>query len=273
MADDLPPEALDKYITLVQVGEGQYGRVFKAHTRKNGALVALKLVSKKHKSDRELGVYREESALLRKLSHSHIVHLVDFFETADDICIATEFCQCDLGEYLQAHKYLGAVEVRVIAKQLLSALKYLHTRGIIHHDIKPQNILIGLDGRIKLCDFGLATQLAPTRDTTYQTTLKGTPLYMAPEVLVKSRYTYQCDFWSLGIVLYEIFVGQVPFTVSDLTLLTDHVTRNPILWPKGIPPNLKGFLDKLLQRDPDLRFTWSTILKHPFLTEKITEDT
>ncbi|KAJ1919035.1 hypothetical protein IWQ60_007339 [Tieghemiomyces parasiticus] len=271
MAEDLPLEALDKYVTLVQVGEGQYGRVFKAHARNSGALVALKLVSKKRKSDRELAIYREESALLRQIEHPHIVHLVEFFETDDDICIATEFCQCDLGEYLQIHKYLAADEVRTIAKQILSALKYLHARGIIHHDLKPQNILIGLDGRVKLCDFGLATQLKPSADTKYQTILKGTPLYMAPEVLVKSRYTYQCDFWSFGIVLYEIFVGQVPFTVCDLTLLTDYVTRNPILWPKGIPSSLKAFLEGLLQRDTALRFTWSNILKQPFLVNKVVE--
>ncbi|KAJ1976109.1 hypothetical protein H4R34_004096 [Dimargaris verticillata] len=268
MADDIPSEALDKYITLVQVGEGQYGRVFKAHCRGTGALVALKLVSKKRKTERELSIYREESELLQQLFHPHIVHLVEFFETQDDICIATEFCQCDLGEYLRDRKYLAADEVRTIAKQLLSALKYLHGRGIIHHDIKPQNILIGLDGRVKLCDFGLATQLTPTCDTTYQTILKGTPLYMAPEVLQKSRYTYQCDFWSFGVVLYEIFVGQVPFTVSDLTLLTDYVTRNPILWPKGIPSSLKAFLQGLLQRDCAERWTWSNILKQPFLLHK-----
>ncbi|RKP36372.1 kinase-like domain-containing protein [Dimargaris cristalligena] len=271
MADDLPPEALDKYITLVQVGEGQYGRVFKAHSRGTGALVALKLVSKKRKSERELTIYREESELLRQIQHPHVVHLVEFFETKDDICIATEFCQCDLGDYLRIHKYLAVDEVRTIAKQILSALKYLHARGIIHHDVKPQNILIGLDGRVKICDFGLATHLTPAQGTKYQTILKGTPLYMAPEVLIKSRYTYQCDFWSFGVVLYEIFVGQVPFTVCDLTLLTDYVTRNPIAWPKGIPKNFKSFLEGLLQRDLDQRFTWATILKHPFLTNKVIE--
>ncbi|KAI8871352.1 kinase-like protein [Ramicandelaber brevisporus] len=256
-------ELLDRYIPLVKIGQGQYGRVFKAQVRGVGAVVALKLVDRSQKTPEEVAAYRLEAALLRRLRHPNLVRQVAYFETPERLCIVTELCECDLAAYLRIQRFMSEPEVRAVGQQLVSALHYLHDRGVIHHDIKPHNVLISSDGRIRLCDLGLATILR-RRAPTFQTLLKGTPLYLAPEIFEQQPYTYQCDFWSLGVVLYELFVGQVPWRAKDFVTLAHHIKTKPITWPREISPELKDLVAKLLTRPLDERMTWIELRIHPF---------
>ncbi|KAJ1921750.1 serine/threonine protein kinase [Mycoemilia scoparia] len=268
-------QLLQRYILLFQIGEGQYGKVFKAMHRRTGVIVAVKIVSKKSKTAHELDTYREEMRLLQPLQHQHIIRLIEYFETDDYIYIVTEFCKCDLAVYFRKNGgYLRMEEVRTIGLQMIAGLKYLHSRGIIHHDLKPQNALIGCDGRVKLCDLGLATQLKKDGKPLYVNTLKGKYAGDSPvhELIQKSRYTYQADFWSLGVVLYELFVGRTPFRTTSLQDLKYSITKEPIVWPKRIPPQLHSFLDGLLQQNTEKRFTWKQLRKHPFLLSTLHEE-
>ncbi|KAJ2161099.1 hypothetical protein GGF46_001770 [Coemansia sp. RSA 552] len=263
------------YIRLQLVGEGQYGKVYKAIHRRTGVLVAMKIISKLGRKRIEIDTYREETRLLKSLEqHPNIIQLVDYFETETDIFIVLEYCKCDLSVYLKRHGgYLKMEEVRTIALQLVSGLRYLHKQGVVHHDIKLPNALVGGDGRIKWCDLGLATQMTKNGQPIYVHALKGTPLYMAPEILRKSRYTYKADLWSLGVVIYELYVGKTPFRTASLADLKHNIMEEDIVWPKDIPLQLKEFLHGLLTRDPTDRMSWSQLRCHPFLLASDTEAT
>ncbi|KAJ2783638.1 hypothetical protein GGI15_002506 [Coemansia interrupta] len=263
---------VERYILLQLIGEGQYGKVYKALYRPSNVVVAMKIISKTGRKLVEIETYREEMRLLNQLNHRNIIRLIEYFETETDIYIALEYCKCDLSVYLKRRGgFLQMEDVRGIALQLVAALAYLHSLGVVHHDIKLPNVLIGTDGRIKLCDLGLATQLTKDGKPIYVHTLKGTPLYMAPEMLQRVRYTYKADLWSLGVVLYELYVGRTPFRTHSLADLRKNIMEEEIIWPKQIPEQLKGFLDSLLQKDPARRPLWGQLRRHPFLMSTQTE--
>lgn len=175
---------MENYHVLERIGEGSFGKVYKGRRRFSGQIVALKFISKKGKSAKDLASLRQEIEILRRLNHDNIILMLDYFETPREICVVTEFAQGELFQILEDDQRLPEAAVRDVAKQLVRALHYLHTNRIIHRDMKPQNILIGARGKVKLCDFGFARAMS-TR-TLVLTSIKGTPLYMSPE-LVKEQ--------------------------------------------------------------------------------------
>lgn len=130
--------------------------------------------------------------------------------------------------------------VRGVARQLVRALHYLHSHRVIHRDMKPQNVLVGAGGRVKLCDFGFAR--AMSTNTMVLTSIKGTPLYMAPELVQEQPYDHSADLWSLGVILYELVVGQPPFYTNSIYSLIHHIVRDPVRLPTGISPEFRSFL-------------------------------
>ena len=150
------PAGMENYHVLQQVGEGSFGKVYKGRRKYCGQVVALKFIPKGGRSQKELKVLRQEIEILRTLQHENIVLMLDYFETADQMCVVTEFAQGELFEVLEDDRSLPEEEVRSIARQLVHALHYLHSHRIIHRDMKPQNILLGADSRVMLCDFGFA---------------------------------------------------------------------------------------------------------------------
>jgi fused-like protein len=153
--------------------------------------------------------------------------------------------------------------VQNIAKQMISALHYLHSNKIIHRDMKPQNILIGPDRALKLCDFGFARAL--TQQSLTLTSVKGTPLYMAPELVQEQPYDHTVDLWSLGVILYELFRGEPPFYTNNIIALVGLIVKDPIKWPSGMSADFKSFLKGLLIKDPKRRLSWPKLAEHPFI--------
>jgi serine/threonine protein kinase len=135
-------------------------------------------------------------------THPHNANALrsDAFETRAEFCVVTEFAQGELFEVLEDDNCLPEPEVAAIARQLVAALHYLHSHRVIHRDMKPQNILIGARRTVKLCDFGFARAMSAS--TLVLTSIKGTPLYMAPELVQEQPYTHAVDLWSLGVILY-----------------------------------------------------------------------
>eukprot|EP01052_Picozoa_sp_SAG31_P027490 SAG31_NODE_2578_length_5440_cov_1.848717_4_plen_135_part_00 len=120
---------------------------------------------------------------------------------------------------------LPETAVQSIAKQLVKALHYLHHNRIIHRDMKPQNVLVGAGGTVKLCDFGFARVMSAK--TMVLTSIKGTPLYMAPELVQEKPYTHAVDLWSLGVILYELYTGQPPFYTNNIYSLIHLIIKDP----------------------------------------------
>jgi len=148
---------------------------------------------------------------------------------------------------------------------LVHALYYLHTHRIIHRDMKPQNILISANGIVKLCDFGFARSMST--NTIVLTSIKGTPLYMAPELVQELPYNHTVDLWSLGVIIYELFVGTPPFYTNSIYTLIHLIVKDPVKFPDNMSPEFKSFLQGLLNKAPNERLTWPELLQHPFVQE------
>ncbi|KAA8540379.1 hypothetical protein F0562_024702 [Nyssa sinensis] len=227
-------------------GEGSFGKVYKGRRKYTGQTVAMKFILKHGKSEKDIHNLRQEIEILRKLKHENIIEMLDSFESPQEFCVVTEFAQGELFEILEDDKCLPEEQVQAIAKQLVRALHYLHSNRIIHRDMKPQNILIGAGSVVKLCDFGFAR--AMSTNTVVLRSIKGTPLYMAPELVREQPYNHTADLWSLGVILYELFVGQPPFYTNSVYALIRHIIKDPVKYPDNMSPNFKNFLKGLLNK-------------------------
>ena len=260
---------MEHYHVTALVGEGSFGKVYKARRKFSGQTCAMKFILKHGKSEKDIRNLRQEIEILRSLRHENIIQMLDTFETKNEFCVVTEFARGELFEVLEDDKRMPEDEVRSIAKQLVRALHYLHSNRIIHRDMKPQNILIGAQGQVKLCDFGFAR--AMSQNTMVLTSIKGTPLYMAPELVQEQPYNHTVDLWSLGVILYELFVGQPPFYTNSIYTLIQHIVRDPVRYPDAISKEFKSFLKGLLNKRPSDRLGWPKLLEHPFVRETAEE--
>ncbi|KAK9665281.1 hypothetical protein RND81_14G102200 [Saponaria officinalis] len=256
---------VENYHVIELVGEGSFGKVYKGRRKYTGQTVAMKFIMKHGKTDKDLHNLRQEIEILRKLKHENIIEMLDSFETAQEFCVVTEYAQGELFEILEDDKCLPEEQVQAIAKQLVRALHYLHSNRIIHRDMKPQNILIGSGSIVKLCDFGFAR--AMSMNTVVLRSIKGTPLYMAPELVREQPYNHTVDLWSLGVILYELFVGQPPFYTNSVYALIRHIIKDPVKYPENMSPDFKNFLKGLLNKVPQQRLSWPALLEHPFVRE------
>lgn len=191
--------------------------------------------------------------------------MLDSFETEKEFCVVMEYAQGDLFEILESDGNLPEEIVRDIARQLVRALHYLHSNRIIHRDMKPQNILISPGGIVKLCDFGFARCMS--NNTMVVTSIKGTPLYMAPELVQEQPYNRTADLWSLGVILYELSTGAPPFNTKHFYTLIQKIIHNPVKYPKNISKEFRSFLEGLLNKEPKKRLDWPELANHEFVQE------
>ncbi|EEE53136.1 hypothetical protein OsJ_35944 [Oryza sativa Japonica Group] len=260
---------IEDYHVIVLVGEGSFGKVYMGRRKYTRQTVAMKFILKHGKTDKDIHNLRQEIEILRKLKHENIIEMIDSFETPQEFCVVTEFAQGELFEVLEDDKCLPEEQVQAIAKQLVKALHYLHSNRIIHRDMKPQNILIGKGSVVKLCDFGFAR--AMSANTVVLRSIKGTPLYMAPELVREQPYNHTADLWSLGVILYELFVGQPPFYTNSVYALIRHIVKDPVKYPENMSAHFKSFLKGLLNKSPQSRLTWPALLEHPFVKDDSVE--
>lgn len=134
----------------------------------------------------------------------------------------------------------------------------------MHRDLKPQNILINEAGIIKICDFGFARKMSAATVCLYS--MKGTPLYIAPEIIQDKPYGPKIDVWSLGIILYELFTGYAPFLAENCTKLFPKIINEKINYPSTMSVELRELVSGMLQKNPANRYDWSDIQKHPFFS-------
>ncbi|CBY30447.1 unnamed protein product [Oikopleura dioica] len=191
----------------------------------------------------------------------------DSFETENEVVVVMDHAEGELFQVLEDDGKLDEKIIQTIACQLVSALYYLHSNRILHRDMKPQNILISKDGQIKLCDFGFARTMGSA--TFVLTSIKGTPLYMAPELVQEKPYDHTADLWSLGCILYELFAGQPPFYTTSIFQLVSLIIQEEIHWPEDMSPELTGFLKGILTKDPKKRLGWPHLLNHPFVRQGV----
>ncbi|NXG22433.1 STK36 kinase, partial [Grallaria varia] len=259
---------MEKYHVLEMIGEGSFGRVYKGRRKHSAQVVALKFIPKVGRSEKELKNLQREIEIMRGLHHPNIIQMLDSFETDKEVVVVTDYAEGELFQILEDDGSLPEDQVQAIAAQLVSALYYLHSHRILHRDMKPQNILLGKDGVVKLCDFGFAR--AMSIHTMVLTSIKGTPLYMSPELVEERPYDHTADLWSVGCILYELFVGTPPFYTNSIFHLVSLIVKDPVKWPTAMSPVFKSFLQGLLMKDPHQRLSWPELLSHPFIAGRVT---
>ncbi|XP_067460708.1 serine/threonine-protein kinase ULK1a [Thunnus thynnus] len=257
------------------IGHGAFAVVFKGrHKEKRDWEVAVKCINKKNlaKSQSLLG---KEIKILKELKHENIVRLLDYQEMGGCVYLVMEYCNGgDLAEYLHSKGTLSEDTIRVFLQQIAQAMKVLQSKGILHRDLKPQNILLcHTEGRrsspintcIKIADFGFARHL---QTNTMAATLCGSPMYMAPEVIMSQNYDAKADLWSIGTIVYQCLTGKAPFHASTPQELRLFYESNRTLLPsipKETSSNLRHLLLRLLQRNHKERITFDEFFHHPFL--------
>ncbi|XP_030316295.1 serine/threonine-protein kinase ULK1 isoform X3 [Calypte anna] len=257
------------------IGHGAFAVVFKGrHKEKPELEVAVKCINKKNlaKSQTLLG---KEIKILKELKHENIVALYDFQELANSVYLVMEYCNGgDLADYLHTMRTLSEDTIRLFLQQIAGAMKMLHSKGIIHRDLKPQNILLSYAGgrksnpnniRIKIADFGFARYL---QNNMMAATLCGSPMYMAPEVIMSQHYDAKADLWSIGTIIYQCLTGKAPFQASSPQDLRLFYEKNKMLMP-NIPretsSHLRQLLLGLLQRNHKDRMDFDEFFHHAFL--------
>uniref|UniRef100_A0ACD6AC01 Uncharacterized protein n=2 Tax=Avena sativa TaxID=4498 RepID=A0ACD6AC01_AVESA len=256
------------------IGSGAFGQVYLGMDLDSGELLAVKQVligtsiATRDKAQANVRELEDEVKLLKNLSHPNIVRYIGTVREEDSLNILLEFVPGGSIQSLLGR--LGAFPEAVIrkyTKQILHGLEYLHSNGIIHRDIKGANILVDNKGCIKLADFGASKQVEKL--ATAAKTMKGTPYWMAPEVIVGSGHDFSADIWSVGCTVIEMVTGKTPWNqeIQEVSLLYYvGMTKSHPPIPDHLSPEAKDFLLKCLQKEPELRSAASDLLRHPFVT-------
>uniref|UniRef100_A0A6E8V834 Serine/threonine-protein kinase ULK3 n=1 Tax=Anopheles coluzzii TaxID=1518534 RepID=A0A6E8V834_ANOCL len=260
---------ITEYKLLERLGSGTYAIVYRAMKKTTKEILAVKVMAKSKLSCTAMDNIISEISLLKKLKHRHIVEMRDFLWDEENIYILMEYCDAgNLSSYIRQHRTLDEGTCKRFLQQLALALRYMRQHDVSHLDLKPANLLLTRASGtyvLKVGDFGFAQRLKLNQENT---AVKGSPLYMAPEILLNSSYGPAADLWSVGVILYECLFGRAPYSSTSLHELAERIHRNdPIAIPcrPPISTDCRQLLVSLLQRDPGRRISFEKFFDDPYL--------
>ncbi|PWA79519.1 cGMP-dependent kinase, Protein kinase [Artemisia annua] len=247
------------------IGKGSFGKVFQVRRRDrsvvNGdggdgvigdGIYAMKVMRKDTIiKNNHVDYMKAERDILTKVVHPFVVQLRYSFQTKTKLYLILDFIN---GGHLFFHLYRQGIfsedQARVYTAEIVSAVSHLHQRGIVHRDLKPENILMDADGHVMLTDFGLAKEID---ESSRSNSLCGTTEYMAPEILLAKGHNKNADWWSVGILLYEMLTGKPPYTHSNRKKLQEKIINEKVKLLPRLSGEAHSLLKGLLQKDPSLR--------------------
>ncbi|KAI8894675.1 kinase-like domain-containing protein [Globomyces pollinis-pini] len=254
------------YRNFVKIGQGASGRVCVAKSVLNGSTVAIKQMNLDEQVKKDLII--NEILVMASAQHRNIVNYIDSFIVTNELWVVMEYMEGGTLTDCVTTNYMTEEQIAIVCREVLNGLSHLHSRSVIHRDIKSDNVLMGLDGQIKLTDFGFCAQLSDGQ--TKRTTMVGTPYWMAPEVVTRKEYGPKIDIWSLGIMAIEMLEGEPPYLNENplraLYLIATNGTPN-LQDPSQSTDIFKSFLHVTLQTDPTLRSSTDEVLNHPFILQ------
>lgn len=278
-AMEFPPSsdrkvALDDFNFLAVLGKGNFGKVMLAEEKQTGQLFAIKVLKKEFIIENdEIDSTRSEKRVFltaAREQHPFLLSLHSCFQTETRVYFVMEYVSGgDLMLHIQREQF-NLYRAKFYAAEVLLALEYFHKHGIIYRDLKLDNIMLTLDGHIKIADYGLCKEGMWYGNTT--STFCGTPEFMAPEILLEQRYGRAVDWWAFGILLYEMLLGQAPFRGDDEDEIFDAILEDEPLYPIQMPRDSVSLLQRLLTRDPARRLgagpnDAEEVKAHPFFRD------
>ncbi|XP_063918521.1 serine/threonine-protein kinase D3 isoform X1 [Zophobas morio] len=253
------------------LGSGQFGIVYGGIHRKTARTVAIKVIDKLRFPTKQEAQLKNEVAILQNLSHPGVVNLERMFETPERIFVVMEKLKGDMLEMILSHEK-GRLTERVtkfLITQILIALKHLHSKNIVHCDLKPENVLLSSDAefpQVKLCDFGFARIIG---EKSFRRSVVGTPAYLAPEVLRNKGYNRSLDMWSVGVIVYVSLSGTFPFNEDED--INEQIQNAAFMYPpnpwKEISSDAIDLINNLLQVKQRKRYTVDKSLQHIWLQD------
>lgn len=233
------------------LGKGAFGRVRLAIIKETGEYIAIKCLKKSHLiRTKQVDHVSSEYQILKLTHHPLLVNLIGFTQDSSNLYFALEFVPGgDLFTFLRTLGKFENAQAKIYASQIALMFEYLHSFDIIYRDLKPENLLIGADGYLKLTDFGFAKIVD---DRTY--TLCGTPEYIAPEILLNKGHGKPVDWWTLGVIIYEMIAGIDPFTDEDPMMIYRKILKCKFSFTRNFDRDAKSLVKRLLVVDLSKRY-------------------
>ncbi|VDD82212.1 unnamed protein product [Mesocestoides corti] len=251
------------------LGRGGFAQVYRAKSIITGQEVAIKMIDKKYMHQHGLAHrVRREVEIHSRLKHPAILELYTCFEDANYVYLVLEVCDNgELQAYIRQNGPVSEDMARHYMKQIISGLLYLHSHNILHRDLTLSNLLLTKDMKVKIADFGLATQIEPGVD---HTTMCGTPNYISPEVASRGQQVLETDVWSIGCMLYTLVVGHPPFDTREVKSTLNRVIAGDYKVPDNLSSDCKDLISSLLRKQPQDRIKLQEMIRHPFMTRNAT---
>uniref|UniRef100_A0A4W3JUC8 non-specific serine/threonine protein kinase n=1 Tax=Callorhinchus milii TaxID=7868 RepID=A0A4W3JUC8_CALMI len=256
---------------LKLLGKGTFGKVILVKEKATGKYYAMKILKKEIIIAKdEVAHTLTESRVLKNTRHPFLTSLKYSFQTKDRLCFVMEYVNGgELFFHLSRERVFSEDRTRFYGAEIVSALDYLHSEKIVYRDLKLENLMLDKDGHIKITDFGLCKE--GITDAATMKTFCGTPEYLAPEVLEDNDYGRAVDWWGLGVVMYEMMCGRLPFYNQDHEKLFELILMEDIKFPRTLSSDAKSLLSGLLIKDPNKRLGGGPedakdIMQHSFFT-------